>query len=311
MKLSVVIPLHNEASSLFALCSELVEILDCIPEVERSWEVILVDDASTDGSIDVLEDFTLRDSRLKIVRLATNSGHMAAISAGLLSAKGRWVVTMDGDGQDPPSVIPALLEAVHQTQSEICFARRLDRKNDPLRHRLFSPLFYKLLRRANVDKTPLQAADFRLMSDRVVATLNALPEKEKIFRVLVANLGYKSTEINYQRRKRSSGESKYRFVNLLVLARNSLVSTSGAPLRWLSSMLMMVAFVAFFYSAYAFFNGLRSNSPEGWASLAFILSIFVFIQSLTLGIICEYLLSVVSTVRQRPIFQIKDTRNGF
>jgi dolichol-phosphate mannosyltransferase len=238
-------------------------------------EIILVDDCSTDGSKAIIEEIAKGDPKIVLVRFAQNAGHMAAISAGLKIAKGRWVATIDGDGQDPPKLISHMLEACHRDEAEVCVARRENRRQDGLRHQIYSPIFYRLLNRATSGRLPIQGADFRLMSNRVVKVLNDLPEKEKIYRVLAVSLGFKSTEVMYNRRIRGSGESKYKIAKLFFLARDSFIATSGAPLRWLSSLLLIFAVITFVFSLLALAFGLKDEGPEGWASLAVILSIFI------------------------------------
>jgi dolichol-phosphate mannosyltransferase len=314
MKLSIVIPIHNEESAIVPLYREIMELINDLKDKEylskkdgaAEVEIILVDDCSTDGSKAIIEEIAKRDPRIVLVKFAQNAGHMAAISAGLKIAQGRWVATIDGDGQDPPKLISQMLEACHRDRAEVCVARRGNRRQDGLRHRIYSPIFYKLLNRATSGRIPIQGADFRLMSNRVVKALNDLPEREKIYRVLAVSLGFRSTEVMYNRRIRESGESKYKITKLFFLARDSFIATSGAPLRWLSSLLLIFAVIALVFSLLALALGFKGEGPEGWASLAVIISIFICIQSLTLAVICEYLLNTISIVRQRPKYQIEE-----
>ena len=306
MRLSVVIPVHNEEEGILDFCDEIFSVLDATKSLDSDWEVIVVDDGSSDKTNDLLTKLKTKDSRMKVLNLARNSGHMAALSAGLVFSQGEWVVTMDGDGQDPPEVIPRMIKAAQESESEICFAQRMDRLQDPIRHRFFSPTFYALLRRATRNRAVLQAADFRLMSRRVVQTVNLLPEPEKVYRVLVPTLGFKSCHVSYSRRKRKYGDSKYSFVKLVWLARDSLIATSGAPLRWASSALLLTAFASLIYGVYEVLVGLNGSGPQGWASLSLVVSAFATAQALTLAIVCEYLLAITSIARQRPTYQIKD-----
>lgn len=320
MELSIIIPIHNEESAIPRLYQEILESINDIKEKKvfggknenTKVEIIFIDDCSTDRSRRVIQEIAKDDSRIVLVKLAQNAGHMSAISAGLEIAKGRWVATIDGDGQDPPKLITQMLEACQRDGAEICIARRENRHQDGLRHRVYSPIFYRLLNKATSGRLPIQGADFRLMSDRVVKALNDLPEREKIYRVLVVSMGFKFTEVMYNRRIRESGESKYKIIKLFFLARDSFIATSGSPLRWLSSLLLIFALITFVFSLVALTLGLIGEGPKGWASIAVVLSTFVCIQSFTLAVICEYLLSTISIVRQRPKYQIEnsDFRKG-
>jgi glycosyltransferase involved in cell wall biosynthesis len=301
--LSVVMPAYNEADSLSVLIPRVVRSLKGL----GSYEVIVVDDASTDKTAEVTLGFAKKNKNVKLLRLASNSGHMAALTAGLEHCSGNWIVTLDSDGQDPPELIPEMLDRCFETNSEICFMVRKNRDNDPLRHKLFSPIFYSLLQKATKSLTPLQAADFRIMSARVVRVLNNLPESNKVYRVLVSSLGFKSTQIEYLRNSRLTGESKYGFASLVRLALRSFMSTTGAPLRWLSSISIATGLFSFCLSGFAFVRGFLSEDIPGWASIVFLISILMTLQALSFGILSEFLLLVLADLRRRPTYQIVES----
>ena len=149
------------------------------------------------------------------------------------------------------------------------------------------------------------------MSDRVVSVLKQLPETNRIYRVITPALGFKSVEIEYSRSQRIDGESKYPFFKLVILALRSLIATSGAPLRWLSNLSLGVAGLSLIYSIFVFMSGLFGSGPPGWASLSLLLSIILFFQALALSVICEFLLSILADVRNRPLYQLKDVRFSY
>ena len=307
VEISVVLPVFNEEESILKTISRVRKTLD---GMRKDYEVIVVNDGSHDRTLSILSRASETFPQLRVINLARNSGHMAALTAGLDNSKGRWVVSMDGDGQDPPELIPDMISEAVNNHSDICFMVRLDRKQDAWRHRLFSPIFYKALNRATGGKAPLQAADFRLMSDRVVDTLRNLPETNRIYRVITPELGFSSVSLTYNRQTREAGESKYRFLKLAILAIRSLIATTGAPLRWLANLSIAIAGISFFYSCFVFVAGLIGSGPPGWASLSLLLSSILFIQSLAMAVICEFLLSILADVRNRPLYQLKDPRYG-
>ena len=300
--LSVVMPAYNEAESLSLL---IPRVVDCIKGL-GNYEILVVDDASTDETAEITISFAKKNRNIKLLQLASNSGHMAALTAGLEHCSGKWVVTLDSDGQDPPELIPEMLSRCIETNSEICFMVRKNRRNDPLRHRVFSPLFYALLKRATRSKTPLQAADFRLMSRRVVEVLNMLPETNKVYRVLVANLGFSSTQLTYSRSQRESGHSKYGFLSLVKLASKSFLSTTGAPLRWLSYFSLLSAIMALSLSGFSVARGILAKDIPGWSPTIFLISILMTMQALSFGILSEFLLIALSDIRKRPTYQLLD-----
>jgi len=307
MYLTVVLPMFNEEG---AIESTVNRILKTIKPLNWTFEILIVNDGSTDRTLQIAESLRRDFGSINIIDLARNSGHMAALTAGLDLAKGRWVVTIDGDGQDPPELIPQMVAHVEENEADICFMVRRDRRQDSLRHRIFSPFFYRALSRATSGRAPIQAADFRLMSDRVVSVLRQLPETNRIYRVITPALGFKSVEIEYSRIQRANGESKYQFLKLIILATRSLIATSGAPLRWLSNLSVIVAGISLMYSIFVLMSGLLGSGPPGWASLSLLLSLILFVQALAMAVICEFLLSILADVRNRPLYQLKDDRFG-
>jgi dolichol-phosphate mannosyltransferase len=293
-----------------AIESTINRIMKTIKPLNWTFEILIVNDGSTDRTLQIAESLRRDFGSINIIDLARNSGHMAALTAGLDLAKGRWVVTIDGDGQDPPELIPQMVAHVEENEADICFMVRRDRRQDSLRHRIFSPFFYRALSRATSGRAPIQAADFRLMSDRVVSVLRQLPETNRIYRVITPALGFKSVEIEYSRIQRANGESKYQFLKLIILATRSLIATSGAPLRWLSNLSVIVAGISLMYSIFVLMSGLLGSGPPGWASLSLLLSLILFVQALAMAVICEFLLSILADVRNRPLYQLKDDRFG-
>lgn len=307
MYLTVILPMFNEEGSIETTVLRIVETLR---PLKWDVEILIVNDGSTDKTLEIAAHLRTSNESIKIVDLARNSGHMAALTAGLDLAQGRWIVTIDGDGQDPPELIPQMISHAEANEADICFMVRRDRRQDSFRHRVFSPFFYRTLSRATSGKAPIQAADFRLMSDRVISVLRQLPETNRFYRVITPVLGFKSVEIEYSRNQRANGESKYPFFKLVVLAMRSLIATSGAPLRWLSNLSVVIAGISLIYSIFVLMSGLLGSGPPGWASLSLLLSLILFIQALAMAVICEFLLSILADVRNRPLYQLKDDRFG-
>ena len=307
MYLTVVLPMFNEEGSIESTVHRIVKT---IKPLNWTFEILIVNDGSTDQTLQIAETLQRDFESIHIIDLARNSGHMAALTAGLDLAKGRWVVTIDGDGQDPPELIPQMIAHVEENEADVCFMVHRDRRQDSLRHRIFSPFFYRALSRATSGRAPIQAGDFRLMSDRVVGVLKQLPETNRIYRVITPALGFKSVEIEYSRIQRVNGESKYQFLKLVILATRSLIATSGAPLRWLSNLSVIIAGIALMYSIFVLMSGLLGSGPPGWASLSLLLSLILFVQALAMAVICEFLLAILADVRNRPLYQLKDDRFG-
>lgn len=301
-ELSVIIPAYNEEESIGEF---VLSVIDATKEINLV-EIIIVDDGSSDNTASIVSQIAQEYPVVHLIRLHRNSGHMAAITAGLKNCSGDWVATIDADGQDDPNLIPKMIKACIENHAQICFMGRENRSNDPLRHRIFSSIFYRFLSGSTGGSTPFQAADFRLMSKKVVSVLNLLPETNRVYRVLVPTLGFQSITLSYKRRIRHKGDSKYSFLKLAKLGIRAFLATSGAPLRWVSFISICFAFLSLIIAMIAFFQGFAGGGIPGWASLALMISILFFFQSIATLVICEFLLILLADVRQRPLYQIME-----
>lgn len=304
--LSIVVPVYNEEEVIDLFIKECLKIRNNFKE----FEIIAVDDGSKDNSFLILKNLVKKNSCLRIIKFAKNSGHMAALDAGLKATSFEWIVTIDADGQDNPLLIPKMLKLAIKTKSEVCFTKRISRKHDGIWHRVFSPIFYRVLNKITGGNAVVQSADFRLMSRKVVVELNKLSESYKVFRVLVPTLGFKSVTFEYERSPRLRGKSKYGFSELFSLGSRSLLASSGAPLRWLSKFALMTTLGAIAVSiATIVIRILSNNPPPGWASLSLLISLLLFFQALFGYIVSEFLLIILSDIRKRPSYQIETIVN--
>src|SRR5262245_16128270 len=236
MRLSVVLPLYNEAGNLEQLYTRLAATLD---RIACDYELIFVNDGSTDSSQEILERLADQDRRVKYVALSRNFGHEIASTAGLDAADGDAVVLMDADLQDPPELIERLLEPWLQGY-DIVYARRLMRHGETWFKRAAAFLFYRIMRRLSSLDLPLDAGDFRLMDRRVVEAFRRFPESQRFVRGLVTWTGFRQTAIHYERQARYSGVGKYSIWQLLKLSGDGIFSFSTLPLR-LASVLGFVS----------------------------------------------------------------------
>jgi len=301
--LSIVIPAYNEEDGI----AHFIDSVTSVPFNFSSIEILVIDDGSKDRTSEIVSEIASNNPSIKLIRLARNSGHMAALTAGFEICTGDWVVTIDADGQDDPALIPAMYQECLMSNSDICYMQRSDRRQDPLRHRIFSPLFYRLVSSFTKGQSPYQAADFRLVSKRVVDVLKTLPEVNKVYRILIPALGFKSSTLYYYRRARTKGKSKYGFGALASLGLRSVLATSGAPLRWVSLFSIGGALLGTFISVIALLKGIFANTIPGWSSLAVLISILFTFQAITSFVICEFLLVLLGDTRRRPLFQIEQS----
>jgi len=303
--LSLVVPVYNEQENLPALCDRLRQTLEA---KEIPYRIFFVNDGSRDGSLAWLRQLAATDSRIRILSFSRNFGHQISISAGLAHADGDVVVVMDADLQDPPEVIPDLL-AKWSEGYEVVYAVRKKRK-ELLAKRGAYALFYRILAGISDVEIPLDSGDFSLMDARVVSLLRSFPERNRFIRGLRSWVGFRQTELAYERMARHSGEPKYRTRHLMKLAMDGFFAFSTVPLQIATYLGLLAAGLGFLYLLYALGTRFLYGNPTGWTSLAAIVLFLGGTQLMILGILGAYLGRVYEEVKQRPLY-ILDEVIGF
>jgi dolichol-phosphate mannosyltransferase len=306
--LSVVIPLHNEEAVLPRL---LLELLATLETLDCASEVVLVDDGSTDRTWQQIRAAADRDPRIHGVRLSRNFGHQAALSAGLRAATGDAVVTMDGDLQHPPGVIPQLV-AKGGEGFDVVHAVRSSRDAEGIVKRRVADGFYWLMAKITPLDIPPRAADFRYMSRRVVDALVAMPEHERFLRGLTRWVGFEQTFILYDRAPREAGESKYTIRKMVAFAWGGIVSFSEVPLRIVSWIGIAVSGLGWLYLLYVLVVAAFTNHVvPGWTSVIAAVLVLGGVQLICLGVFGQYLGRMYQEVKGRPLFLVwEDTRDS-
>ncbi len=301
-ELSVVVPVYNEAEVLPALAARL------FPVLERSglrWEVVLVNDGSTDASWEVMRSLREAEPRVTLINLSRNFGHQLAITAGMDHAAGDAVVVMDADLQDPPEVIPKLVERWKEG-FDVVYAVRTRRVHEPRSKTLLAAAFYRALRWMTPVEIPVDTGDFRLLSRRAVEALRRMPERARYVRGMVAWVGFRQTGVGFERDERFAGQTKYPFRRSLAFAADGVVSFSALPLRLATSLGFLMAVAAVGYFFYALFMKLVVGSTiQGWTSLVAVMVFIGSAQLLCLGIIGEYVGRIYEEVKGRPLYLVE------
>jgi len=306
-RVSVAIPLYNEELVAPQLLRRVLGVLDQLPGGPH--EIVFVDDGSSDRTFDVIEAAAAQDPRIVAISLSRNFGHQCAITAALDNVSGDVVIVMDGDLQDPPEIIPQLVEE-HRKGFDVVYAQRTDRKEGWVLRACYF-LFYRILALFSNTRLPLDAGDFALISRRVLDALRNIPEHHRYLRGLRCWVGFRQTGIRVERAERFSGRSKYSLTRLLGLALDGIFAFSVVPLRvatvlGLIAILASVTFVA--YSIYVkFFLG---QSPEGFTALIIVVTFLSGVQLLFLGVIGEYLGRVYEETKGRPHYIIDKIVGG-
>jgi len=304
-KISIVIPVFNESEIIQTFHSQLVAVLDALKNEAGIW---YVDDGSDDDTAAVLAALTERDGRVRVLTLSRNFGHQAALTCGLDHADGDLIITMDGDGQNPPEMIPEML-SLYQAGYDIVTGQRQPGGEEPLFKRISSRFFYRLINRiGNLDITP-NAADFRLLSRQVAEGLKAMPEYHRFLRGMISWAGYKSVILPYIPKARLGGESKYTLKKMIQLAGDALFSFSLVPLRIGLAIGGLFYFLALLEAIYVLSFWVTGNQPQlepGWSSLMFMLLIVGGTLTTVVSFIGIYVGYIFQEVKNRPIYLLKD-----
>lgn len=311
--LSVVAPVYNEQDNLPTFYDRLEATLK---SMEIDYEVILINDGSTDGTAAELLRIHEENPRWKYVAFSRNFGHQTAVTAGLQFANGSSVVVLDSDLQDPPELIEQLLEKKAEG-FDVVYAVRTKRK-EPLLKRAAYAVFYRLLKWMADIQIPLDAGDFCLMDRRVVDVLNSMPERSRFVRGLRSWAGFRQIGVEYERPARHAGTAKYTFRKLVQLAFRGFVSFSHAPLRLASgfgitlcAFSLLTAFcLCIWWASGSHLFGMHPRDSVGWTSLACGMLLLSGLQLLMLGIQGEYMAMIFDEVKGRPLFVVGHSR-GF
>ncbi|MFI5915562.1 glycosyltransferase family 2 protein [Dactylosporangium sp. NPDC051541] len=299
--LSVVVPMYNEEAVLPIMAERLRKVLDGL---DVSYEVVAVDDGSTDATAAVLVGLRRYWPQLRIIRLRRNGGHQAALTAGLHRSTGAFVVSIDADLQDPPELIKDMLDLARSQNLDIVYGVRDDRSTDTVFKRWTAGVYYRMMRRIAGNRVPHNAGDFRLLSRVTVDALRALPEQQPVYRLLVPWLGFPSGTVTYSRERRAAGETKYPLTKMVRLAADSVTSFSAAPLRiatWLGLAGFAICMALVVWVLVAYFLGV---TVPGWASLSVVLLFLGAVQLLCLGLLGEYVGRIFAASQGRPTFFI-------
>lgn len=299
--ISIVIPIYNEQENIKELYNSLSNTLS-----EQNYEIIFVNDGSTDDSYSIVQEISEKDSKVKLLSFTRNFGHEAATTAGIEYAKGNAIIVMDGDLQDPPELIPDMIK-LWQSGYEVVYAEREKREGETILKKITSSLFYKFLDLVSETHIPKNTGDFRLMDRKVVEDYKKLKEKNRLFRGLVSWVGYNQTSIKFKRHKRFAGKTKYNYFKLFRLALDSVTSFSIKPLFFITMVGIFISLLSFVLGlAFVLIKLLLRFPVPGWTSLVVLILLLNGFQIFLLGIVGEYIARMFIEVKNRPLYLIKD-----
>jgi len=304
--LSVVVPVRNEEAAIAPFIERVSAILDQIA-MSQGWEILFVDDGSADATLAAIVAANMRERRIRALSLSRNFGKEAALSAGLDHARGRAVIPMDVDMQDPPEVLPAMV-AKWLDGYEMVFGVRRSRSQDSFAKRLTAGLYYRAHNAVSSDKIPENAGDFRLLDRKVVEVIRKLPERNRFMKGLFAWAGFRQAAIEYDRVERETGKSKFSYWKLWTLALDGITSASTVPLRIWSYVGAIIALFALCYAGFIAAETIVFGNPvPGYASIMVSVLFLGGIQLISLGVLGEYVGRILTETKQRPLYVVRET----
>ena len=308
-KVSFIIPCYNEEEVLPLLYQRLNNVSNELKDYE--CEFIFINDGSKDKTEEIIENLNKNDNRVKLYSFARNFGHQAVVSCGIHRCESDIAIIIDADLQDPPEIIPDMIEEYEKTKTPIIYGKRISREGESLFKKLTASIFYRLINLLSEVQFPVDTGDFRLIDKTVIEAYKSFSENPKYIRGLISWMGFEQKAFEYKRESRIAGTTKYTLKKMLRLALTGILSFSVKPLRISLFFGIMSIFIAIIFSLRVFY--LYLFSPEdlvrGWASTIIIILFIGGVQLISLSVISEYLANLFNEVKKRPEYIIKKIIN--
>lgn len=305
-KLSIVVPMYNEEDNIDYFYKKITEVLE---QNNYRYEIVCVNDGSKDRTLTKISEIAVSDSRIKVIDLSRNFGKEIAMSAGLKYSTGDAVIPIDADLQDPPELIPKLVEKWKEG-FDVVYATRQRREGETVLKKTTAHLFYRFIQKITRIDIPADTGDFRLMSRQVVDALNELPEQHRFMKGLFSWVGFRQTSIEYQREPRFAGKTSFNYWKLWNFAIEGITSFSFAPLQIAMYLGFAISLLSLIYAGYLVFSTLfNGNAVPGYPSLMVAILFFGGVQLITLGIIGEYIGRIYNETKRRPLYYVRETIN--
>lgn len=306
--LSIIVPCYNEEDVIeesYKRMSKVLSELNCLSEI------IFVNDGSNDCTEQLLSSIAKSDPNVKVISFSRNFGHQKAVTAGLNHCSSDMAVIIDADLQDPPELIPEMIKTMEDSEAQVVYCVRKERKGESLFKKLSAKLFYRTLNFLSEIKLPIDTGDFRLLDKSIIKEFNKLHEKGKYIRGLVSWVGFKQVPFYYEREPRFAGETKYPFSKMIKLATSSMLYFSTKPLRLATTIGFISVIVALILALWSVLGKIIgfTHADSGWTSLFLLILFFGGIQLLTIGIIGSYIGNLFEEIKNRPEYIIYKKEN--
>jgi len=300
--LSVIVPIYNEESNILKLFDRLNDVLQSF---NNRYEIIFVDDGSNDQSYSILEDIYKKNrNTVRVVQFSRNFGHQLALTAGFKQARGRAAVVLDADLQDPPELIVDFVKKWEEGY-DVVYGKRKEREGETWFKKWTAQLFYKLIRATTVIDIPENAGDFYLLDRKILDILNSITERHRFIRGLIAWVGFKRCAVEYIRKPRFSGETKYPLWKMIKFSWDAMTAFSFTPLRFISLFGGVISIFSFFSILIIFYQKWFTDvTITGWSSTMVVILFIGGVQLLAIGIIGEYIARIGDDVKARPLYNV-------
>jgi len=302
--LSLVVPCFNEEASIPLFYNEIVKICASINE---QFEIIFIDDGSRDKTLNILRRLANQDGHIHYISFSRNFGKEAAMLAGLRKSHGQYIVTMDADGQDPPSLIPQMLESVVSGEYDCVATRRVNRAGEPPVRSFFARCFYALMKKITDIEIVSGARDFRLMKRKYLEAILELPERNRFSKGIFSWVGFKTKWFEYENIERTAGKTKWSFRKLLLYSIDGIIAFSSKPLAIASVLGILLFIIALSFIVFIVIRRIVWGDPVGgWASTICIILFCTGIQLFTIGVLGQYMAKIYTEIKQRPYYIIRE-----
>lgn len=302
--ITIIVPCFNEEEVIETCHTAISGVISSLPYL---FEILYVNDGSTDQTLSILRDIHSKDARVRVINLSRNFGKEAAMTAGIDCARGDAVIILDADLQDPPSLIPGLLDLWKSTGSDVVYGQRLQREGETWIKKSTARAFYKIINFISAVDIPVNTGDFRLMNRRSVDALKQLRENHRFMKGMFAWIGYKQIALQYNREPRAAGTTKWNYIKLWHLALEGITGFSMTPLRIASFFGFLISLFAFAFGGFIIFKTLLFGKDlPGYASLMVMITFLSGIQLLTIGILGEYIGRIFGETKNRPLYFIDE-----
>ena len=301
--LSIIVPIFNEEMNVVPLNNRIEQVLT---NLGVFYEIIYINDGSTDASAGILKGLSESNPSIKFIDFSRNFGHQIAITAGIEHASGTRLIIMDGDGQDPPELIPDLYNKSLEG-FEVVYAKRKKRKGESWLKKFTAKVFYRVLAKITQINIPIDTGDFRLIHQKVQFVLKNMPERHKYLRGQIAWIGFNATFVEYDREERMGGSTKFTYSKMIRFATDGISSFSNWPLKMATLLGFAVSGIAFLLILYSLYQKFFGYTEVGWTSLHISVLFLGGVQLLGIGILGEYLGRVSENVKNRPTYIVKES----